>query len=70
MTKLLQQAIERLRKLPSAAQDSAARALIQQLEEEPELGDREAIEDGRNQFGRGDFVSLKELRNEMGLGDH
>jgi len=70
MTKLLQQAFERLRQLPPAAQDSAARALISQLEEDPELGDREAIEKGREAFGRGDFVTLKDWRHEMGLGDH
>jgi hypothetical protein len=70
MTKLLQQAIERLRQLSPDAQDSAARALISQLEEEPEPGDREAIDMGRQDFDRGDFVTLKEWRHEMGLGDH
>jgi hypothetical protein len=70
MTKLLQQAIERLRQLPSDAQDSAARVLISQIEEEPEPGDREAINEGRQDFASGDFVSLKEWRHEMGLGDH
>jgi len=47
MTKLLQQAIERLRQLPPDAQDSAARALMQQLEEEPEPGDLETIKERR-----------------------
>lgn len=36
MTKLLDEAIERLRQLPATMQDSAARVLIRQLEEEPE----------------------------------
>jgi hypothetical protein len=45
MTDLLQQAIRRLRELPPDAQDSAARALMQQLEEELEPGDREAIDE-------------------------
>jgi len=70
MTKLLQQAIERLRRLPPDVQDTAALSLIRQLEEEPEQGDREAIKEGREAFDRGDFVSLKEWRHEMGLGDH
>jgi hypothetical protein len=69
MTKLLEEAIHRLRQLPAAMQDSAARAMIQQLEEEPEPGDREAIAAGRNDFERGDFVTLVQLRHEMGLGD-
>ena len=69
MTKLLDEAIARLRQLPATVQDSAARALILQLEEEPEPGDREAIAAGRRDFERGDFVSLDQLRHEMGLGD-
>jgi len=68
-TKLLKQAMERLSQLPPAAQDSAARVLISQLQEEPEHGDREAIEQGREAFGRGDFVTLQEWRQEMGLRD-
>ena len=70
MTKLLEQAIERLRQLPENMQDSAARALITQLEEEPESGDLQAIREGRQEFRRGDFVSLDKWRDEMGLGDH
>jgi len=62
--------MEHLSQLPPAAQDTAARVLMQQLEEEPELGDREAIAEGREAFGRGDFSTLKEWRHEMGLGDH
>lgn len=69
MTKLLDQAIERLRRLPALMQDSAARAVIRQLEEEPEAGDREAVAEGRRQFQRGDFVTLDQLRHDMGLGD-
>jgi len=67
MTKLLQQAIERLRQLPADKQDSAARVLISQLEEEPEPGDLEGIKEGRQDFARGDFVTLDECRHEVGL---
>ncbi len=69
MTKLLEDAIDRLRRLPAQMHDSAARALILQLEEEPELGDFEAIEEGRREFERGDFVTFDQLRNEMGTCD-
>jgi hypothetical protein len=69
VTKLLEEAIDRLRQLPAAMQDSVARALILQLEEEPERGDREAIETGRNDFRRSEFATLDQLRHEMGLGD-
>ena len=70
MTKLLEQAIQRLRQLPDDMQDSAARILMSQLEEEPEPGDLEAIKRGREEFARGEYVTLEELRHELGLSDH
>ena len=58
MTKLLEEAIDRLRDLPARMQDSAARAVISQLEEEPEPGDFEAIEGGQRQFANGDYATF------------
>jgi hypothetical protein len=63
MTKLLEEAFQRLRQLPDGMQDNAARSLIRLLEEEPEAGDREAIAEGRREFERGDFVTLEHLRH-------
>lgn len=68
MTKLLEAAIARLRQFPAEMQDTAARALMQQLEDEPEPGDREAIEKGREEFGAGEFSTLKEWRHEVAQG--
>jgi len=68
MTKLLEEAIDRLRQFPEAMQDAAARALIMQLEEEPEPGDREAMAAGWNEYQRGEYVTLDQLRHEMGPG--
>jgi len=65
MTKLLEQAIGRLRQLPEEMQG----AVMSQLEEEPEPGDLEAIKQGREDFARGDYVTLDEWRHEMGLSD-
>jgi hypothetical protein len=70
MTKLLEQAIRHLRQLPDDNQDTAARALIAQLEEDPEPGDLEVIKQGREEFARGEYVTLDELRHELGLSDH
>jgi hypothetical protein len=70
MTTLLEQAIARLRRLSPAEQDTAARVLISQLEEEPESGDHAAINEGREDFARGDFTTLKDWRHEVGLGDN
>jgi hypothetical protein len=69
MTRLLEEAIYRLRKLPESLQNAAARAVILQLEEEPETGDREAVAEGLRQFQRGDFVTLDQWRHDMGLAD-
>jgi hypothetical protein len=66
MTKLLEQAIEQLRQLPEEMQDSAARAVMLQLEEEPEPGDLEAITEGRAQIARGEFITLDQLEHELG----
>jgi hypothetical protein len=66
MTKLLEQAIEQLRQLPEEMQDSAARAVMLQLEEEPEPGDPEAIAEGRAQIARGEFITLDQLEHELG----
>jgi len=64
MTKFLEEVIDLLRQLPEPMQDSAARAVLSQLEEEPEPGDLEAIEEGRREFERGEFVTLDSLRPE------
>jgi hypothetical protein len=65
MTKLLEEAIDRLRGLPAAMQDSAARAVILQLEEEPDSSDFEAIEEGRRQFANGDHIAFDASNGRM-----
>lgn len=69
MTKLLDEAIDRLRQLPESMQDATARAVMLQLEEEFEPGDAEAIAEGRRDFERGDFITLEQWQHEMGLAD-
>lgn len=61
MTALLQQALEALRKLPSAAQDAYARALLEALPDESGVyhlseDERRAIEASKAQARRGEFV--------------
>ena len=69
MTKLLEEVLQRLREFPEPMQDNAARALMRQLEEEPEPDDFEAVAEGRRDFERGDFITLEQWRHEMGLAD-
>jgi hypothetical protein len=64
MTELLEEAIHRLRQLPEPIQDRAARAMLLQLEEEPEPGDHEAIIEGRLEYQCGDVVTLEQCRRE------
>ena len=67
MTKLLKEAIDRLRQLPGSVQDNAARALITQLEEEPEPADLAAIAEGRRAYERGEFISLDQWRHDIAI---
>lgn len=67
MTKLLDEAIRCLRQLPDDLQDAVARALMMQLQEEPERGDRAAIAEGRSDYERGEFISLDQLRHDTGV---
>ena len=69
MTHLLEEVIDRLRNLPEGMQDTAARAVMMQLEEEPEPGDLEAMAAGWDEYQRGKVVTLDQLRHDMGPGD-
>lgn len=69
MTKLLEETFDWLRQLPDSMQDSAARSMMSQLQEELEPGDAEDLAEGRRDFTRGDFVSLDKWRHEMGSTD-
>ena len=66
MTRLLEEAVELLRQFPENVQDSAARTILAQIEEEPEPGDCEAIAEGRRAYERDDFVTLEQWRRENG----
>jgi hypothetical protein len=66
MTKLLEQALEAVRRLPSDAQDEIARAMLDLVasEAEPEDIDPEhlpAVLKGLAQAGRGEFASDAEI---------
>jgi hypothetical protein len=65
MTKLLEEALDLLRQFPDEVQDNAARAVLAQIEEDPEPGDLEAIEEGRREFEGGEFVTLDALLGDV-----
>ncbi len=66
MTKLLEQVIEKLRKLPEAEQDEAAELLLNLVARryqpiELDADTRSAVEEGLAQVERGDVVSEEEM---------
>lgn len=69
MTTLLDKAIEKARKLPEADQDIAAAELLGVLSDFPTPEERAAIARGRAAFEQGEFVTLDQLRHEMGIAD-
>lgn len=69
MTTLLDKAIEKVRELPAADQDMAAAEILGVLSDFPTPEERAAIARGRAAFERGEFVTLDQLRHEMGAGD-
>ena len=69
MSKLLQQAIERVRELPEEEQDMAAAELIGYLADFPTPEERTAISEGRRAYERGEAVALDQWRHDMDLSD-
>jgi hypothetical protein len=69
MTKLLDEAFDRLRELPEEMQESAARSIMRTLEEEPEPGDIDAIQEARREFANGEFSTHDQWKHEMGIGN-
>jgi predicted transcriptional regulator len=66
MTKLLEEAIERVRRLPEALQDEAAEILLSlasKCAEPVHLDDatRTAVREGKAQASRGEFVTDEEM---------
>ena len=68
MSTLLDKAIEKARELPESDQDIAAAELLGLLSEFPTADERAAIARGRAAYERGDFITLDQLRHEMGFG--
>jgi hypothetical protein len=70
MSKLLEQAIEKVRELPEHEQDMAAAELLGYLADFPSADERIAIAKGRSAYARGEFVALDQWRHDMELDSH
>jgi hypothetical protein len=69
MSKMLENAIAKIRELPEEIQDEAAAQLMEYVDEIPTLSERAAIAEGRAAVERGEYVTLDQWEHEMGL-DH
>ena len=69
MTKLLEQAVAQLRELPEDFQDKAARQLIRYVDE-VSTDERPDIDEGRQAYQQGNFKTLAQWRDDMGIVDH
>ena len=70
MSKLLEQAFEKVRELPEPEQDMAATELLGFLADFPAADERVAIEKGRQAYEDGDTVPLDQWRHDLEIGAH
>jgi hypothetical protein len=67
MSKLLENAITKLRKLPKNLQDMAAERIIEYVDESPpSAAGRVSIDEAREAYANGDFVTLAKWRHDLG----
>jgi hypothetical protein len=67
MSTLLDKAIEKARELPEPDQDIAAAELLGVLSDFPTPDERASLARGRAAYERGEYVTLDQLRHEMGV---
>jgi hypothetical protein len=69
MSKRLERAISKLRKLPKGLQDTAAERLLEYINQDPTSG-RVSIDEAREAYADGDFLTLSKWKHDLGLGDN
>jgi hypothetical protein len=69
MSKMLESAIAKIRKLPETLQDKAAERLLVYVDEMPSGSERVSIDDVREAYANGDFITLAKWRRDLGLAD-
>jgi hypothetical protein len=69
MSKRLERAIAKLRKLPKGLQDTAVIRLLEYVDEDP-APDRISIEEAREAYANGDFLTLSTWKRDLGFSDN
>ena len=67
MSKLLEIAIAKLRKLPENAQEIAAEHLLKYVDGSPADLERLSIDDAREAYVSGDFLTIAKWRQDLGI---
>ena len=67
---MLDNAIAKVRKLPENIQDRAAERLMEYVDESSADSERVSIEEAREAYADGDFLTLARWRNDLGLTDN
>jgi len=70
MSKLLQQAIDKIRELPEDEQDMAATEIFAIIADFATTDERAAIVAGRKAYDNGEVVSLEKWQHDMEVGTH
>ena len=70
MSRRLERAIAKLRKLPSDLQDTAAKHLLEYVDQAPSASERISIEEVREAYANGDFLTLATWKRDIGLIDN
>jgi hypothetical protein len=70
MSKMLESAIAEVRELPKSLQDTAAKRLLEYVNQNPSAFDRVSIDEAREAYANGDFVKLSKWRHDLGLADN
>jgi hypothetical protein len=70
MSKRLESAISKLRKLPKSLQNRAAQRLLEFVDESSTASERVTIDEAREAYASGDFVTLARWKHDLGLVDN
>lgn len=69
MSKLLERTISELRKLPKGRQNKAAKRLQEYLDQDRSAPEHVSIDEAREAYANGDFLTLARWKRDLGLID-
>jgi gentisate 1,2-dioxygenase len=70
MSKILETAIAKVRKLPKGLQAKAAKHLLEYINQNSSASECVSIDEAREAYANADFVTLAKWRHDLGLADN